>query len=144
MTSPGEESSGAGPPAVQGSVVTGVDFVSVPTRNLAAATEFYGTTLGLACASRYRRAPGAEFETGNLTLQVIESEAFGLEFRPNDHPIALHVGDVEAARAELASRGVEFGERTLDTGVCRMAFFRDPDGNALMLHHRYAPRPAEG
>jgi 3-hydroxyisobutyrate dehydrogenase-like beta-hydroxyacid dehydrogenase/predicted enzyme related to lactoylglutathione lyase len=124
----------------EGTVVTGVDFVSVPTRDFAAAMEFYGTTLGLPCTSRYGRMPGAEFETGNLTLQVIESEAFGLEFRPLNHPIALHVENVEAARAGLESRGVTFTNDTLDSGVCHMAFFRDPDGNALMLHHRYAPR----
>jgi catechol 2,3-dioxygenase-like lactoylglutathione lyase family enzyme len=122
------------------SLVTGVDFVAVGTRNFAAAEEFYGTVLGLPCSSRYGRVPGAEFETGNLTLQVIESEAHGLEFRPDNHPVALHVEDVEAARAELESRGISFQGDTLDTGVCHMAFFKDPDGNALMLHHRYAPR----
>jgi catechol 2,3-dioxygenase-like lactoylglutathione lyase family enzyme len=124
----------------QASVVTGVDFVSLGTRDFAAALEFYETVLGLPCTSRYRRAPGAEFETGNLTLQVIESEAHGLAFQPNNHPIGLHVEDVEAARGELGARGVKFAADTLDTGVCHMAFFRDPDGNALMLHHRYAPR----
>jgi len=126
------------------SVVTGVDFLSVSTRNLAAAMEFYGTVLGLPCSAVYGRAPGAEFETGNLTLSVIESEAMGLEYRPNNHPIALHVDDIETARAELESRGISFKADTLDTGVCHMAFFEDPDGNALMLHHRYAPRTPEG
>jgi catechol 2,3-dioxygenase-like lactoylglutathione lyase family enzyme len=124
------------------SVVTGTDFVSVSIRSLPAAEEFYGALLGLPCIERYGRMPGAEFETGNLTLQVIESEAFGLEFHPNNHPIALHVEDVEAARAELESRGIVFKGDTLDTGVCHMAFFADPDGNALMLHHRYAPKGA--
>jgi len=124
----------------QTSVVTGVDFVSVPTRNLAAALEFYGTLLGLPCSSVYGRVPGAEFETSNLTLQVIGSEAIGLEFHPNKNPIALHVEDIEAARADLESRGVSFRADTLDTSVCYMAFFADPDGNALMLHHRYAPK----
>jgi predicted enzyme related to lactoylglutathione lyase len=125
------------------SVVVGVDFVSVSTRDVAAAVEFYGTLLGLTCSRRYVRVPGAEFETGNLTLQVIESEASGLEFHPNNHPIALHVEDVEAARTELVSRGISFSGDTFDTGVCHMAFFHDPDGNALMLHHRYAPRVAD-
>ena len=73
-------------------------------------------------------------------LQVLEAEAFGLEFHPSKNPIALHVEDVEAARAELESRGISFNGETMDTGVCHMAFFEDPDGNALMLHHRYAPR----
>jgi catechol 2,3-dioxygenase-like lactoylglutathione lyase family enzyme len=125
------------------SLVTGVDFVSLPTKNFEAAMEFYGTVLGLPCSARYGRVPGGEFETGSLTLQVIESEALGLEYRPNKNPIGLHVEDVEAARGELESRGVSFRD-TIDSGVCHMAVFEDPDGNVLMLHHRYAPRTAEG
>jgi catechol 2,3-dioxygenase-like lactoylglutathione lyase family enzyme len=124
------------------SIVTGVDFVAVATTNLAAAREFYGDVLGLPCSSVWREADplGAEFETGSLTLALLHSQALGIEFRPNNHPIALHVDDVEAARAALESRGVSFTAETVDTGVCHMAYFADPDGNALMLHHRYAPR----
>jgi predicted enzyme related to lactoylglutathione lyase len=121
-------------------LITRVDFATVPTKDFAAAEEFYGTVLGLPCSARYGQRPGAEFETGSLTLSVIESEAFGLEFHRNENPIALHVEDFEAARAELESRGIAFSGDTMDTGVCYMAFFRDPDGNAFMLHHRYAPR----
>ena len=121
-------------------VITGVDFVGVPTRDFDAAVKFYGTVLGLPCSARYGQSPGTEFETGNLTLAVYESEAFGVEFHPNKHGIALHVEDVETARAALESRGVSFRGDTLDTGVCHKAFFADPDGNALELHHRYAPR----
>jgi predicted enzyme related to lactoylglutathione lyase len=120
--------------------VTGVDFISVGTRNLAAAREFYGTVLGLPCSTVYEMVPGAEFETGNLTISVIDAAAIGIEFHPAVHPIALHVADVEAARAELESRGVAFRGDTIDSSVCLMAIFQDPDGNALMLHHRYAPR----
>jgi predicted enzyme related to lactoylglutathione lyase len=66
---------------------------------------------------------------------------FGLEFAPQTTAhIALHVDDVEAARQELEGKGIEFQGETFDTGVCHMAFFADPDGNNLMLHHRYAPR----
>ena len=126
------------------SVVTGVDFVSIATRDMEAAVEFYGTVLGLACSARYRELSGAEFETGNLTLQVLDSAAMGLEYRTNNHPIALHVDDVEAARAELESRGVEFRADTIDSGVCHMALFEDPDGNMLLLHNRYAPRTPRG
>lgn len=122
------------------SLITGVDFIEVPTRDFDAAVEFYGTVLGLPCSGRCGRSPSAEFETGNLTLAVYESEAFGVEFHPNKHGIALHVDDVEAARAELESRGVSFKGDTMDTGVCHKAFFEDRDGNALELHHRYAPR----
>jgi predicted enzyme related to lactoylglutathione lyase len=60
------------------------------------------------------------------------------------NPLALHVDDVPAARAALEQKGVSFNGDTFDTGVCHMAFFTDPDGNALMLHHRYAPRVTTG
>jgi catechol 2,3-dioxygenase-like lactoylglutathione lyase family enzyme len=120
--------------------VTGVDFVFVPTQDFERAAAFYGETLGLPCSARYGRVPGGEFETGSLTLQVIESAAIGREFRPLGGAIALHVEDVAAARAALEARGVRFHGETLDSGVCHMAPFEDPDGNALLLHHRYAPR----
>jgi predicted enzyme related to lactoylglutathione lyase len=73
-------------------------------------------------------------------LQLIDAASVGQEFKPGRNPIAFHVGDVEAARAELESQGVEFFGETIDSGVCHMAHFRDPDGNALMFHNRYAPR----
>jgi predicted enzyme related to lactoylglutathione lyase len=124
----------------ESSLVTGVDFVFVPARSFATAEKFYGTVLGLPSSARYDKIPGGEFETGNLTIQVIEPEAIGREFQPNKGAIALHVEDVEAARAELESRGVTFLGDTIDSGVCHMAIFDDPDGNTLILHHRYAPR----
>jgi catechol 2,3-dioxygenase-like lactoylglutathione lyase family enzyme len=120
-------------------LITGTDFVTVATKNFDAAAEFYGTVLGLPLSKRWGQMPAAEFETGNLTLAVMESEAFGVEFRANNHPIELRVDDVEAARTELESRGVAFKGDILDSGVCHQAFFEDPDGNALALHHRYAP-----
>ncbi|MGO9763353.1 MAG: VOC family protein [Solirubrobacteraceae bacterium] len=126
--------------AADSQIVTGVDFVAVPTNDLDAAVEFYGTTLGLTRSVYNPERHFAEFETGTVTLSVIVAEKFGLGYHPNHNAIALHVEDVEAARATLAERGVEFAGDTFDTGVCHMAFFADPDGNALMLHHRYAPR----
>jgi predicted enzyme related to lactoylglutathione lyase len=120
--------------------VTGVDFVLVSTKDFDRAVAFYGTTLGLPLSARYGEMPGAEFETGSLTIAVIESQAFGIDPQANNHPIALQVDDVHEARAELESRGVEFKGDILDTGVCHMANFEDPDGNALMFHHRYAPK----
>ena len=128
------------------SVVTGVDFVSIPTRDLDAAMEFYGGVLGLPRSSMWQRPGqepvGAEFETGTVTLALIPSERLGIPFEANRVPLALRVDDVAAARAELERRGVAFPADTLDSGVCHMAHFEDPDGNALMLHHRYAPRGA--
>ena len=122
------------------SLVTGVDFATVFVKDWPAAVEFYGSVLGLPCSAEYGRINGAEFETGTLTLQLMESAAIGREFTPSTHPIALHVEDVPAARAELESRGLSFHGDTIDSGVCHMAIFDDPDGNTLMLHHRYAPR----
>lgn len=121
------------------SLVTGVDFITVPTRDFDKASEFYGDVLGLRRSKQWGNMPAAEFETGTLTIAVMQSDAFGIEFQPHGHPIALHVDDVEAARTLLEGQGVTFAADTMDSGVCHMAHFQDPDGNALMLHHRYAP-----
>ncbi len=124
---------GAGP-------ITGVDFVMVPTQGFDEAVAFYGETLGLPRSVHRPDRGFAEFETGNLTLSVVDTARMGLEFHENRNAIALHVEDMAAARRDLAARGVTFLGDPFDTGVCHMSFFADPDGNALMLHHRYAPR----
>jgi predicted enzyme related to lactoylglutathione lyase len=121
------------------STVTGVDFIAIPTRDFEKADEFYGTVLGLERSKRWGDMPAGEFETGTLTIAVMQSDAFGLEFQPHTHPVALHVEDVHAARADLEAKGIAFAGDTMDSGVCYMAHFKDPDGNALMFHHRYAP-----
>jgi predicted enzyme related to lactoylglutathione lyase len=120
--------------------VEGTDFAVVFVTDYPRAVEFYGGTLGLEQSQEYGRIPGGEFETGNLTLQILDSAAVGREFAPNGSPIALRVDDVEAARAELAGKGVEFLGETMDSGVCLQAPFKDPDGNVLILHRRYAPQ----
>jgi predicted enzyme related to lactoylglutathione lyase len=121
--------------------ITGVDFVAVSTHDLPKAVEFYENTLGLPRSVYLEERNYAEFETGNLTLSVMDAEKMGMEHSVRGHEIALHVDDVQAARTALEERGVEFRGETFDTGVCHMALFNDPDGNPLMLHHRYAPRP---
>jgi catechol 2,3-dioxygenase-like lactoylglutathione lyase family enzyme len=120
-------------------LVTGTDFVCVGTQNFDAAVDFYGNVLGLPESKRWGNMPAAEFETGSLTLAVMQTDAFGIEFHANNVPIALHVEDFEGAKSELQSRGVEFKGDTIDSGVCYQAFFEDPDGNMLGIHHRYAP-----
>ena len=124
--------------------ITGVDFITVPTRDFDEASEFYGSVLGLERSKQWGNMPAAEFETGTLTIAVMQSDAFGIEFERHSHPIALHVDDVEAARGELEAQGVTFAADTMDSGVCHMAHFHDPDGNSLMLHNRYAPHPDRG
>jgi predicted enzyme related to lactoylglutathione lyase len=125
--------------------ISGVDFVMVPVTDFDRATQFYGEVLELECSKRYGKHPGAEFETGTLTLQVMDPVGFGMQpGTPNPNPIALHVDDFDAAKAKLEEHGVDV-IHALDSGVCHMAFFRDPDGNTFCLHHRYAPpdaRPA--
>jgi catechol 2,3-dioxygenase-like lactoylglutathione lyase family enzyme len=125
------------------STVTGVDFVSIPSNDIESARAFYEQVLGLEASSVWQRpgeaAVGAEFETGTVTLALINCPGLGLPFSPNAVPVALQVADVAAARADLEAKGVTFDD-TIDSGVCHMAHFRDPDGNVLMLHHRYAPR----
>jgi catechol 2,3-dioxygenase-like lactoylglutathione lyase family enzyme len=120
-------------------LITGTDFITVATKDFEAAREFYGGVLGLPLSKRWGDRPAGEFETGNLTIAVMQSDAFGMEFQANNHPIELRVEDFEAARRALEERGVAFRGDTLDSGVCCQAFFQDPDGNMLAIHHRYAP-----
>ena len=118
-------------------MVTKLDFVPVPSRDAARARSFYVDTLGL------RPDAKADFEVwvGETCLGIWEPERMGMEFAPQKNgALALHVDDVAGARAQLEGEGVQFFGETIDTGVCHMAFFSDPDGNDLMLHHRYAPR----
>jgi predicted enzyme related to lactoylglutathione lyase len=120
-------------------LVTGVDFVVVPTQDIEKAKAFYEEVLGLERTVQYGQMPAFEFETGSLTLAVMQMDAFGQEFHLGS-PIALQVDDVAAARAELEGRGVAFSGDIVDSGVCHQAYFTDPDGNQLILHHRYAPK----
>jgi predicted enzyme related to lactoylglutathione lyase len=120
-------------------LLNGVDFIAVPTKDYEAAAQFYGEVLGLPFGKQWGDMPAGEFETGNLTIAVMQSDAFGIEFKPHTHPIEFHVDDFDAAKAELESRGVEFVSDVIDSGVCKQAIFRDPDGNSLAIHHRYAP-----
>jgi predicted enzyme related to lactoylglutathione lyase len=122
-------------------LITGVDFVAVPTNDFDASMHFYGEVLGLPFLKRWGDMPGAEFQAGNLTLAIMDPTAFGQEFRPHGLPIALQVDDVAAAREHLEAQGVKFTGDTIDSGVCHQAIFLDPSGNALDLHHRYAPTP---
>jgi predicted enzyme related to lactoylglutathione lyase len=129
--------------ATDTSIVTGVDFVPIPVKDLERAVAFFGDTLGLRRSVFYPDRGFAEFETGNLTLSLIVPDKMGMEFHANPNAVALHVEDMESARSQLESGGVQFHGDTFDTGVCHMAFFADPDGNQFMLHHRYAPRQTE-
>jgi catechol 2,3-dioxygenase-like lactoylglutathione lyase family enzyme len=117
--------------------ITGVDFITLPTKDYEAAAKFYGETLGLPFVKRWGDMPAGEFQAGDLTLALMQMDAFGQEFRPNQGAVVFHVPDFEAAKAELESRGVTYDMDTIDSGVCNQVYFRDPDGNAVGIHNRY-------
>ena len=87
-----------------------VDFISIPTQDVPRAKRFYGELLGLELEKD--TPAGAEYRAGQVTLGIWAPESQGLPFTPNE---------------------------TFDTGVCHMALMRDPDGNQVILHRRYAP-----
>jgi catechol 2,3-dioxygenase-like lactoylglutathione lyase family enzyme len=120
--------------------ITRVDFVPIPTQDAERSTAFYADTLGLEQSKHTVDKPFSEFDLGGTTLSVWDPSSAGLEFAANTNAVALHTDDVPGLRAELEGKGVPFFGETVDTGVCRMAFFADPDGNPLMLHGRYVPR----
>lgn len=124
------------PPATQ---FERTDFIGLLTQDVERSERFYDGMLGLPRDPKH--TPGwPEFEPGNVTLLPTDVAKTGQEFRPNGGAIALRVRDVAAEMERLRTEGVDFQfDEVYDSGVCHMAFFRDPDGNALMLHHRYAP-----
>jgi catechol 2,3-dioxygenase-like lactoylglutathione lyase family enzyme len=113
-----------------------VDFISIPTRDAARAIAWYRDILGLPES----QVSDGEVETPNVTLSFWEHESEDLPFSPNQAGFAVRVADVSSARAELEAKGVEFIAETWDSGVCHFAAFRDPEGNTIILHRRYAPR----
>jgi catechol 2,3-dioxygenase-like lactoylglutathione lyase family enzyme len=117
-------------------MISKLDFVAIPSTDSERTRRFYVETLGL----RPDEHGQFEFWAGETCLGIWEPARLGMEFVPqkNGH-LALHVDDVDARRSDLEQKGVNFSGETLDTGVCKMALFTDPDGNDLMLHHRYAP-----
>jgi catechol 2,3-dioxygenase-like lactoylglutathione lyase family enzyme len=120
--------------------ITRVDFVPVPTQNADRSAEFYRDTLGLEESEHTVDKPFSEFDLGGTTLSIWDPTSAGREFQANANAVALHTDDVQGMREQLEGKGVVFFGPIVDTGVCHMAFFADPDGNALMLHGRHTPR----
>jgi catechol 2,3-dioxygenase-like lactoylglutathione lyase family enzyme len=116
-------------------VIEGTDFISLPTRDLERSKQFYGETLGL---PRSEDTDFTGFDAGDVTVLLVDPDAIGVAFSPNQNGFALRVADVATARTELEAKGVQFFGEVVDTGVRTMAFFTDPDGNGLVLHRRNA------
>lgn len=112
-----------------------VDFVSFLTQDIGRARRFYSDVLGLEIETEGES--DMEFRCGQVTLDVFDPSSVGQSFAPSPAGLSLRVPDVDAARAELEAKGVAFDGDTIETSVCRMAFFKDPDGNSLILHRRF-------
>ena len=112
-----------------------VDFVSFLTEDIARAKHFYSEVLGLEIETEGES--DMELRCGQVTLDIFDPSSIGQSFAPSPAGLALRVADVDAARAELEAKGVAFDSETIETSVCRQAWFKDPDGNALMLHRRF-------
>jgi len=112
-----------------------VDFVSFLTQDIPRAKQFYSDVLGLEIETEGES--DMEFRAGQVTLDIFDPSSIGQPFAPSPAGLALRVPDVDAARAELEAKGVEFEGETIETSVCQQAWFKDPDGNALMLHRRF-------
>ena len=113
-----------------------VDAIGIPSSDAERSRKFYVETLGLRTDENARY----EFWIDRTCFAIWQPAWHGMEFKSQGTSIALlGVDDVDAARAELEAKGVEFDGDTVDTGVCHMAHFTDPDGNPLTLHKRYAP-----
>ncbi len=105
-------------------MITGTDFLIIGSTDIDRSVKFYDEVLELERGKQWGKMPAQEFETGNLTIAVMQSDAFGLEFKPNTHPLEFRVEDFDAAKSELESKGVEFEGDTIDSGVCYQAFFQ--------------------
>ncbi len=121
-------------------MIKGLDFVGIPSRDAERSRAFYVEKLGLRPDDNAQGERWIEFWAGDLCIGMWEPEQAGQTFEPTKNsPIAFRVADVRAARAELEEKGVKFLGDVIDSGVCHIAPFEDPDGNHLMLHRRYAP-----
>lgn len=118
-------------------MINQIDFIGVPVRDMATAKQFYQETLGLKPIGGIPDK-WEEYDVGGATVSLWMPEAFGMPFSPQGG-FALGVADVPTAFKELQAKGVQFHGDVIDTPVCKMAMFQDPDGNSLMLHHRHAP-----
>jgi catechol 2,3-dioxygenase-like lactoylglutathione lyase family enzyme len=112
-----------------------VDFVSFLTRDIPRAKRFYTEVLGLEVETE--GDSDMELRCGQVTLDIFDPSSIGQPFAPSPAGLALRVPDVDATRAELEAKGVVFDGDTIETSVCKQAWFKDPDGNSLMLHRRY-------
>ena len=125
----------------QGIGVERVDYIRVPVKDIEEAKQFYGELLGLPLNPNSPDEDWLEFEAGNVTLAVMTPHTHDYEFSPlPPGALAFRVPDVAEAKAKLEAAGVQVNDMW-DSGKCRGAGVRDPSGNPILLHRRYAPYP---
>lgn len=118
--------------------VTATDFVTIPITDFEVSKAFYRDTLGLEEGKQWGNMPAQEFETGNLTIAIMDPTAFGMPFQnAGGSSVVLQVDDFDAAMAELKDKGVNFVTEKIESPVCNQAYFSDPDGNVLGIHRRF-------
>jgi catechol 2,3-dioxygenase-like lactoylglutathione lyase family enzyme len=118
-----------------------VDYIRVPVKDIDEAKRFYEDVLGLEQNPNSPADDWIEYEAGNVTLAVMTPHTHDYEFAPLPPGVlALRVPDVAQAKAKLEEAGVQVNEMW-DSGKCHGAGVRDPSGNPILLHHRYAPYP---
>ena len=118
-----------------------VDYIRVPVKDMQEARRFYGELLGLRENPNSPDEDWIEYEAGNVTLAVMTPHTHEYDFSPlPPGALALRVADVADAKAKLEAAGVEVNDMW-DSGKCQGAGLRDPSGNPILLHRRYAPYP---
>jgi predicted enzyme related to lactoylglutathione lyase len=113
-----------------------VAFVAIAVSDKERARKFYQETLELKPARTHMEGVWVEYDFGATTIGV----GCHPDWKPSREgtTVAFEVDDIDAAIAKLKERGVTFDLDKLETPVCWMAQFRDPDGNKLVVHKRKA------
>jgi predicted enzyme related to lactoylglutathione lyase len=115
-------------------MITEVAFVVIPVTDKDRARKFYQETLGLKPAMSVHDGMWVEYEIGGTTIGV----GCHPEWKParDGTSVSFEVDDIDAMIAKLKEEGVQFEREKVETPVCFMAVFRDPDGNRLLVHKR--------
>ncbi|PYJ24975.1 MAG: glyoxalase [Verrucomicrobia bacterium] len=111
-----------------------VAFVAIAVSDAQRARKFYQETLELKPTHTAMEGAWVEYDLGPTTIGVGCHPAW----KPSHDgtTVAFEVDDIDAAIAKLKQRGAEFDIEKIETPVCWMAQFRDPDGNKLLVHKR--------
>lgn len=111
-----------------------VAFVAIAVSDSERSRKFYQETLELKPSGSHIEGAWVEYDLGATTIGVGCHPAW--QPSRDGTTIAFEVDDIDATIAKLKERGVSFDMEKMETPVCWMAQFRDPDGNKLVVHKR--------